>query len=172
MARAFFTGKWGLDESDLLFDPLTFTIATGVEDDRALGHETLEGIRLIAERFPKCGILLGLSNISFGLRPPARAVLNSVFLDHARQRGLTAAIVHASKILPRTKIDEAKWAAAEWLIFDRRGDERPEGMPEDFDPLLDTLGALGASEALGSSLEAFCNVSNMLEGADIFFEYF
>ncbi|MAD20289.1 MAG: methionine synthase [Planctomycetaceae bacterium] len=135
-----FTGKWGLDESDLLFDPLTFTIATGVEDDRALGHETLEGIRLIAERFPKCGILLGLSNISFGLRPPARAVLNSVFLDHARQRGLTAAIVHASKILPRTKIDEAKWAAAEWLIFDRRGDERPEGMPEDFDPLLHFIG--------------------------------
>ena len=135
-----FTGKWGLDESDLLFDPLTFTIATGVEEDRALGHETLEGIRMIAERFPKCGILLGLSNISFGLRAPARAVLNSVFLDHARARGLTAAIVHASKILPRTKIDEEKWSAAEWLIFDRRGVDRPEGMPEDFDPLLHFIG--------------------------------
>ena len=135
-----FTEKWGLDESDLLFDPLTFTIATGVENDRGLGHETLEGIRLIAERFPKCGILLGLSNISFGLRAPVRAVLNSVFLDHARARGLTAAIVHASKILPRTKIDEEKWAAAEWLIFDRRGADRPEGMPEDFDPLLHFIG--------------------------------
>ena len=60
-----FTRKWGLDERDLLFDPLTFTIATGTEADRRLGLETLEGIRLISERFPKCGILLGLSNISF-----------------------------------------------------------------------------------------------------------
>ena len=131
-----FTGKWGLDERDLLFDPLTFTIATGTEADRKLGLETLDGIQLISEKFPNCGILLGLSNISFGLRPAARAVLNSVFLDHARSRGLTAAIVHASKILPRNRIEEEQWTAAEWLIFDRRGDERPEGMPEDFDPLI------------------------------------
>ena len=81
-----FTSKWGLNEQDLLFDPLTFTIATGMEDDRRLGHETLEGIRLISERFPECGIILGLSNISFGLRPVTRAVLNSVFLHHARER--------------------------------------------------------------------------------------
>lgn len=131
-----YTRKWGLDEGDLLFDPLTFTIATGNEDDRRLGLETLEGIRLIAERFPKCGILLGLSNISFGLKPAARAVLNSVFLDEARQRGLTAAIVHASKILPRTKIADEHWEAATWLIFDARGAARPEGKPENFDPLL------------------------------------
>ena len=135
-----FTEKWGLDETDLFFDPLTFTIATGNEDDRRLGLETLEGIRLISERFPKCPILLGLSNISFGLRPPARAVLNSVFLHEARQRGLTSAIVHASKILPRNRIDDEKWEAALWLIFDRRGAERPEGMPEDFDPLLHYIG--------------------------------
>ena len=74
-----FTRKWGLDERDLFFDPLTFTIATGNEGDRKLGLDTLEGIRLIHERFPECNILLGLSNISFGLRPPARVVLNSVF---------------------------------------------------------------------------------------------
>ncbi len=135
-----YTNKWGLDENDLLFDPLTFTIATGTEADRRLGLETLEGIRLIHERFPKCGILLGLSNISFGLRPPARAVLNSVFLHEARERGLTAAIVHASKILPRTKISDEEWHAAQWLIFDKRGDERPDGMPEDFDPLLHFIG--------------------------------
>ena len=135
-----FTQKWGLDSSDLLFDPLTFTIATGTEADRKLGLETLDGIRLIAERFPECGILLGLSNISFGLRPAARAVLNSVFLHHAMERGLTAAIVHASKILPRTKIDEEKWLAAEWLVFDRRGNDRPEGMAVDFDPLLHFIG--------------------------------
>ncbi|MEE8153847.1 MAG: methionine synthase [Phycisphaerales bacterium] len=131
-----FTNKWGLDERDLLFDPLTFTIATGTEDDRRLGLETLEGIRLIRERFPNCGVVLGLSNISFGLKPAARVPLNSVFLHEAMERGLTAAIVHASKILPRNKIDDDKWNAAQWAIFDRRGDERPEGMPADFDPLL------------------------------------
>ena len=131
-----YTRKWGLDEGDLLFDPLTFTIATGTADDRRLGLETLEGIRLISERFPGCGIILGLSNISFGLKPAARAVLNSVFLEEARERGLTAAIVHASKIMPRSRIPAEHWEAARWLIFDLRGDARPAGMPESFDPLL------------------------------------
>lgn len=135
-----FTRQWGLDERDLFFDPLTFTIATGNEDDRKLGRDTLEGIRLIHERFPRCEIVLGLSNISFGLKPSVRVVLNSVFLDHARKRGLTAAIVHASKILPKNKIDDEKWLAAEWLIFDLRGAERPEGKPENFDPLLHFIG--------------------------------
>ena len=132
--------KWGLDSRDLLFDPLTFTIATGTEDDRKLGLDTLEGIRLIHQQFPECGIILGLSNISFGLRPPVRAVLNSVFLHEAMKRGLTAAIVHISKILPRNKIDDEKWNAAKWLIFDHRGDDRPEGQPSDFDPLLHFIG--------------------------------
>ena len=86
----------------------SFTLATGTEDDRKLGLETLEGIRLIHERFPECGILLGLSNISFGLRPPTRAVINSVFLHEAIKRGLTVAIVHASKILPRNKAARTK----------------------------------------------------------------
>jgi 5-methyltetrahydrofolate--homocysteine methyltransferase len=131
-----YTRKWALDERDLLFDPLTFTIATGNEDDRKLGLETLEGIRLIAQRFPNCGIILGLSNISFGLKPAARAVLNSAFLHEALARGLSAAIVHASKILPRNRIDDQHWEAAQWLIFDRRGSTRPDGMPADFDPLL------------------------------------
>jgi 5-methyltetrahydrofolate--homocysteine methyltransferase len=135
-----YTRKWGLDETDLLFDPLTFTIATGNDDDRRLGLETLEGIRLIRERFPRCGILLGLSNISFGLKPAARAVLNSVFLEEARARGLSAAIVHFSKILPSTKISEEHRDAALWLIHDRRGADRPAGMPENFDPLLHFIG--------------------------------
>ena len=130
-----YTEKWDLDERDLMFDPLTFTIATGNEDDRKLGLDTLEGIRLIRQRFPNCGIILGLSNISFGLKPAARAVLNSVFLHEALERGLTAAIVHASKILPRNKIENEKWEAARWLIFDQRGAARPEGRPADFDPL-------------------------------------
>lgn len=143
-----FTQKWGLDERDLIFDPLTFTIATGTEADRRLGLETLDGIGLISERFPNCGILLGLSNISFGLKPPARAVLNSVFLHHARERGLTGAIVHASKILPRTRIEDEKWDAAEWLVFDRRGSDRPEGMAEDFDPLLHFIGLFPDGEVV------------------------
>ena len=153
-----YTGKWGLDEHDLIFDPLTFTIATGTEADRRLGLETLEGIRLISERFPACGILLGLSNISFGLKPPARAVLNSVFLEESRARGLTAAIVHASKILPRNRIDPEHWTAAEWLIFDRRGADRPEGMPEDFDPLLHFISLFPDEEDSGP-VEAIENLS-------------
>ena len=131
-----YTRKWGLPEEDILFDPLTFTIATGNDDDRRLGLETLDGIAEISRVFPRCGIILGLSNISFGLKPAARAVLNSVFLQHARERGLTAAIVHASKIMPRNRIAPEHWEAAEWLIFDKRGAERPAGKAENFDPLL------------------------------------
>ena len=92
--------KHGLPQSDLLIDPLTFTIATGNEDDRKLAQWTLEGIRAIREKFPDIQIILGLSNVSFGLNPAARAVLNSVFLDHAVRAGMTGAIVHVSKIRP------------------------------------------------------------------------
>ncbi|MDA1008341.1 MAG: methionine synthase [Planctomycetota bacterium] len=130
------TEKWGVREEDIFFDPLTFTIATGNDADRRLGLETLRGIELISERFPRCQTILGLSNISFGLKPPARMVLNSVFLDEALKAGLTSAIVHASKILPRDRIDPANWNAALWLLHDRRGDARPEGTPATFDPLL------------------------------------
>ncbi len=89
--------RHGLAQSDLLIDPLTFTIATGNEDDRKLGQWTLEGIKMIRDAFPEIQIILGLSNISFGLNPAARAVLNSVFLDHAVKAGMTGAIVHVSK---------------------------------------------------------------------------
>jgi len=121
------TNKFGIDEEDILFDCLTFPITTGNEADRRLGLETLDGIEKIMTEFPKCGSLLGLSNISFGLDPAARAVLNSVFLSEARERGLTAAIVHVSKILPRNKISDERWDAALDLIYDRRRDG--------FDPL-------------------------------------
>ena len=77
--------RHGLPRHDLLIDPLTFTICTGNEDDRRLGIETLEAIAAIAAEFPEIQIILGLSNISFGLNPAARHVLNSVFLDHAQQ---------------------------------------------------------------------------------------
>jgi 5-methyltetrahydrofolate--homocysteine methyltransferase len=119
--------KYGLPQSDLLIDPLTFTIATGNEDDRKLGLWTLEGIRMIREEFPDIQIILGLSNISFGLNPAARAVLNSVFLDHAVKAGMTGAIVHVSKIRPLHMIDPAEVKVCEDLIYDRRA--------EGYDPL-------------------------------------
>ncbi len=119
--------KHGLQQSDLLLDPLTFTIATGNEDDRKLGQWTLEGIKLISEKFPDIQIILGLSNISFGLNPAARAVLNSVFLDHAVKAGMTGAIVHVSKIRPLHLIAAEEVQVCEDLIFDRRR--------EDYDPL-------------------------------------
>lgn len=112
--------KHGLPPSDLLIDPLTFTICTGNEDDRKLGLWTLEAIERIARELPGVQIVLGLSNISFGLNPPARHVLNSVYLDHAQKRGMTAAIIHVSKIMPLHKIPKHEVEAAEDLIFDRR----------------------------------------------------
>lgn len=119
--------KHGLPQSDLMIDPLTFTIATGNEDDRKLGLWTLEGIRMIREEFPEIQIILGLSNISFGLNPAARHVLNSVFLDHAVKAGMTGAIVHVSKIKPLHQIPAEEVKVAEDLIFDRRA--------EGYDPL-------------------------------------
>jgi 5-methyltetrahydrofolate--homocysteine methyltransferase len=118
---------YGLPPCDLLFDPLTFTIATGNEDDRKLGLWTLEGIELIGKAMPDCQLILGLSNISFGLKPAMRHVLNSVMLDHALKRGLTGAILHHSKIAPLHKIPAEEVKAAEDLIFDRRA--------EGYDPL-------------------------------------
>jgi 5-methyltetrahydrofolate--homocysteine methyltransferase len=114
--------KHGLPASDLMFDPLTFTICTGNEDDRKLGLNTLDAIERIAKTLPECQIILGLSNISFGLNPPARQVLNSAFLDHALRRGLTGAIVHFSRILPLHRIPPEELQVAEDLIFDRRRD--------------------------------------------------
>src|SRR4051812_26133374 len=118
----FACGKFGLPQSDLLIDPLTFTIATGNEDDRKLGLWTLEGIERLRAELPDVQLILGLSNISFGLNPPARHVLNSVMLDHASKRGLTGAILHHSKIMPLHKIPEEEAKVAEDLIFDRRRD--------------------------------------------------
>src|SRR6266478_3428213 len=123
----FACGKHGLPPSDLLFDPLTFTICTGNADDRKLGLWTLQAIERISRDMPECQIILGLSNVSFGLNPPARHVLNSVFLDHALRRGLTGAIVHFSRIVPLHKIAEEEARIAEDLIFDRRS--------EGYDPL-------------------------------------
>jgi 5-methyltetrahydrofolate--homocysteine methyltransferase len=119
--------KYGLKDGDLLFDPLVLPISTGIEEDRRNAMETIEGTRRISRELPDCHTVVGLSNVSFGLKPAARVVLNSAFLHELREAGLVAAIVHASKILPRNKIDDEKWNAAMDLIYDRRR--------EGFDPL-------------------------------------
>ncbi|MBW7851122.1 MAG: methionine synthase [Rhodospirillales bacterium] len=116
----FAVNRHGLPPSDLLFDPLTFTICTGNEDDRRLALNTLDAIERIRAELPDCQIILGLSNVSFGLKAAARHVLNSVFLEHALRRGMTGAIVHISKITPLHKIAEGEVKVAEDLIFDRR----------------------------------------------------
>ena len=111
--------KYGLRPEQFIFDVLTFTLATGEEEFRNAGKNTLEGIKLVKERFPTSFTTLGLSNISFGLAPEARRVLNSVFLYHAVQYGLDSAIVNAREITPYTEIDEKEKKLVEDLIFNR-----------------------------------------------------
>jgi 5-methyltetrahydrofolate--homocysteine methyltransferase len=125
------TGKWGVRTSDIIIDALTFTIATGQEESRRDGIETIEAIREIKRRHPEVQTTLGLSNISFGLNPAARQVLNSVFLHECVQAGLDTAIVHASKILPMARIPDDRRAVALDLVHDRRR--------EGYDPLQELM---------------------------------
>ncbi|MFI9204522.1 methionine synthase [Streptomyces sp. NPDC053048] len=121
------TGNWGVRESDIIVDCLTFTIATGQEESRRDGIATIEAIRELKRRHPDVQTTLGLSNISFGLNPAARMVLNSVFLNECVEAGLDSAIVHASKILPIARLEEEQREVALDLIYDRRR--------EGYDPL-------------------------------------
>ncbi|HEY9439365.1 MAG TPA: methionine synthase [Streptomyces sp.] len=121
------TTIWGMRESDILIDCLTFTICTGQEESRKDGEATIGAIRELKRRHPDVQTTLGLSNISFGLNPAARVVLNSVFLDECVKAGLDSAIVHASKILPIARLDEEQAKVAYDLIYDRRA--------EGYDPL-------------------------------------
>ncbi|WP_370414142.1 methionine synthase [Streptomyces fradiae] len=121
------TGNWGIRESDILIDTLTFTICTGQEESRGDGIATIEAIRELKRRHPDVQTTLGLSNISFGLNPAARIVLNSVFLDECVKAGLDSAIVHASKILPIARLEPEQVEVALDLIYDRRR--------EGYDPL-------------------------------------
>ncbi|MET7436758.1 methionine synthase [Streptomyces sp. NPDC004082] len=121
------TTNWGVHESDILIDCLTFTICTGQEESRKDGIATIEAIRELKRRRPDVQTTLGLSNISFGLNPAARVLLNSVFLDECVKAGLDSAIVHASKILPIARFDEEQVTTALDLIHDRRR--------EGYDPL-------------------------------------
>jgi Methionine synthase I, cobalamin-binding domain len=125
------TKKYGIDGTDLIFDPLTFPLSAGTEDLRRDGMETIEAIRRIKAELPGVSTILGLSNVSFGLKPAARHVLNSVFLHECREAGLDAAIVHAARIMPLHKIDEQHRNTALDLIYDRRRD--------DYDPLIEFM---------------------------------
>ncbi|GAA2676960.1 MULTISPECIES: methionine synthase [Actinosynnema] len=120
-------GNWGLRHSDIIIDCLTFPISTGQEEVRRDGVETIEAIRELKRRYPEVRTTLGLSNVSFGLNPAARQVLNSVFLHECVQAGLDTAIVHASKIVPMARIPDEQRAVALDLVYDRRR--------EGYDPL-------------------------------------
>jgi 5-methyltetrahydrofolate--homocysteine methyltransferase len=115
------TQRYGLKSGDLIFDALTFPLSTGDDDLRGDAMATIEAIRRINEELPECHTTLGLSNVSFGLSPAARHVLNSVFLAECSKVGLDSAIVHASKILPLSRIPDEQRDVCLDLIFDRRG---------------------------------------------------
>ncbi|NUQ89006.1 MAG: methionine synthase [Glycomyces artemisiae] len=146
------TGTWGLNIEDIFVDALTFPISTGQEETRRDGIETIEAIREIARRYPGVNFTLGISNISFGLNPAARQVLNSVFLNECVEAGLTSAIVHASKILPMASIPEEQKQVALDMVYDRR--------TEDYDPLqklieiFDGVSLAGSKEARAEALAA------------------
>jgi 5-methyltetrahydrofolate--homocysteine methyltransferase len=126
------TGELGLPASDIFFDPLALPISTGIEEDRRNALETIEAIRRIKQELPGCFTILGVSNISFGLNPASRVVLNSVFLHDAVEAGLDAAIVNASKIEPLNRIGEQELKVARELIYDQR---QFEGDVCTYDPL-------------------------------------
>ncbi len=123
--------RYRLEPEDLLFDALALPLSTGMEESRRDGIETIEGIRAIKTELPGVSTILGLSNVSFGLTPAARQVLNSVFLHECVEAGLDSAIVHASKILPLSRIDERAKEVCLDLVYNRRTD--------DYDPLQELL---------------------------------
>ena len=114
------TGEWGMNQGDIIIDMLTFPIATGQEETRRDGIETLSAIAELKSIYPQVQTTLGVSNISFGLNPAARMVLNSVFLAEAVKNGLDSAIVHPSKIMPMHKISDEQKNVALDLIYDKR----------------------------------------------------
>ncbi|MEH1859582.1 MAG: methionine synthase [Nostoc sp.] len=112
--------EFGIPPTEIFFDTLALPISTGIEEDRENGKATIESIRRIREGLPGCHVILGVSNISFGLNPASRMVLNSVFLHEATTAGMDAAIVSANKILPLSKIDERHQEICRQLIYDER----------------------------------------------------
>jgi 5-methyltetrahydrofolate--homocysteine methyltransferase len=112
--------EFGFEGHDIFFDPLALPISTGIEEDRRNAAETIESIKQIHAEMPEANILLGVSNVSFGLNPAARVVLNSIFLHECVEAGMNSAIVNASKILPLNRFSEREIEVAQDLIYDRR----------------------------------------------------
>jgi len=133
--------EYGLEPTDLIFDTLTFPLGSGQEDLRRDGVETIEAIRRIKAELPGVSTILGVSNVSFGLKPALRHVLNSVFLHECVEAGLDAAIVHAARIQPMHRIDDATRSLALDLVYDRR---RPD---EGYDPLNELMAAFADVDA-------------------------
>jgi 5-methyltetrahydrofolate--homocysteine methyltransferase len=128
--------NWGMAVGDILIDTLTFPIATGQEETRRDGIETISAIRTLKSEFPEVQTTLGVSNVSFGLNPAARVVLNSVFLHECVEAGLDSAIVHPSKITPMARIETRQKEVALDLIYDRR---TYDGETCTYDPLQEFL---------------------------------
>jgi 5-methyltetrahydrofolate--homocysteine methyltransferase len=141
--------NWGMSVGDIMIDALTFPIATGQEETRRDGLETIEAIRVLKLEYPEVQTTLGVSNVSFGLNPAARVVLNSVFLHECYQVGLTSAIVHPSKIMPMVRIDERQREVALDLIYDRR---TFDGENCTYDPLSEFLQLFEGVELTASRL--------------------
>ena len=146
------TGRWGLAVDDIIVDCLTFPIATGQEETRRDAIETIEAIRQVTTKYPGVHTTLGVSNVSFGLNPAARQVLNSVFLHECVEAGLDSGIVPAARVLPIARIPEEQRQVAEDLIYDRRR--------EGYDPLtrflelFEGVTAAGNREARAAELAA------------------
>ena len=112
--------EFGIEAHDIFFDPLALPISTGIEEDRRNAEQTITAIKEIHAKMPEANIILGVSNISFGLNPASRIVLNSVFLHECVEAGMNSAIVNASKILPLNRFNEHEIEVALELIYDRR----------------------------------------------------
>jgi 5-methyltetrahydrofolate--homocysteine methyltransferase len=139
------TTRYGLAPEDLIFDPLTFPLSTGDDDLRADAMETIEAIRRIKAELPGTHTVLGVSNVSFGLRPAARRILNSVFLHECVEAGLDAAIIHAGKITPLSQIDPEHRTICLDLIYNRK--------TVDYDPLEALLEAFATATEISSRLD-------------------
>ncbi len=151
----------GLRAADLFIDPLVLPVSTGMDQDRRSALELIEGVRLIARRLPEVQITCGLSNASFGLKPAARTVLNSVLMHELTQAGLTSAILHAGAVLPLAKIPREQIDACLALIYDRRAESAggaglPDGVTDEaFDPLgalIDLFAGVEATQDAGPGM--------------------
>src|SRR5690348_8221953 len=138
-------GEYGMQPEDLIYDDLTFTLATGDPEMAASAVETIEGIRLIKRELPGVFTSLGVSNVSFGLAPEARAVVNSVFLHHCVEAGLDMAIVNPAHVKPYAEIDASDRALADDLIFNKR--------PDALQRLIEGLGPRGSGLGKAAAVE-------------------